>query len=461
MRRRMPPPINLSGLDPDTALHVRIFQRLREHIVAGSLPPGGPLPSTRGLADSLRVSRGSVVAAYERLQADGWITTRQGSGAIVAERPPLQATPRARLPRCAEAPPFAMGVPALDLFPLVTWNRLQSRRWRSMPRTALQEGPSTGWQGLREAIAGYLALARGLRVEPRQVIVINSLRSGLDLTIRALGLAGAAGVVEDPAYFGFTELLRLNGVRCLPRPVDAYGMADPAIGVSEEARFALVSPACQFPTGFTMAPGRREALLNWISEGRWLIEEDHDWEWSDAPRPLAVSAPASTVYLHSFSRVLFPSLRISCVIPPLDRLEEFARARASMDGHSNTPNQMVLADFLSQGHYEDHIRRCREAYGERREAFMSAAAALSEQIHLDFGGSGMQVRGHLRAGSSEAIVLQAAACAGVELEGGSRFRQSIVNPPEVYFGFGGYSRAAIQRGVQALRSALRDLPRAA
>ncbi len=430
-------------------------------IVDGWVARGARLPSTRQLAMEMGISRGVVVAALEDLQADGWLFSRSGSGTFVAEtRPGAESSvaPVSMLDNPAPLQSFAVGVPGLDLFPTRVWGRLQERRWGDLPPHALQEGDSAGWSGLRAAIAGHLRLSRGIRCKPSQVIVTNSIRAAIFLCAQVLGRRSAPVWVENPGYFGITDAVSAAGLKAAPVPVDEEGLRiSDGLTMAPDANLAVVTPHAQFPTGVEMSPDRRAALAAWAeaNEG-WIIENGYESEISlnsVRPNPVFGEATDRVIYVNSFHRVLYPGLRIGYAVLPEQLVAPIAAARAFIDGHSNVANQMVLEDFITGGHLDDHIRTCREVYRERRACLASALTGpLSEALELQPGGGGSHVVAAVRGRQDARDACRAAAAHGIDLTPMSQCMSADQIDPRVLLGFAAFKPPAIRGACRRLLS---------
>lgn len=439
-------------------LHAQLVSGLRRIIVEGALSPGAKLPPSRRLAADLGVSRNTVVTAIEQLAADGLLDLRRGSGAYVALSIPHAAGKTARaLPGDAEQPPFMPGVPALDLFPLEAWSKLQWRRWRQMPRAGLQEGHSAGWSGLRWSIASHLRLTRGVQCEPEQVIVTNGTRAAVYLAARALAKPGDSAWVESPGYFGARDALAATGLRPISVPMDEQGLdVAEAERLDPDARFAFVTSHCQMPTGVVLSPMRRRALQAWAERSNaWIIDDGYDSETmlgQDRPKPLMADGCSNAIYVNSFNKVMFPSLRIGYAVVPPQLVERFAAARHVMDAHSNVANQMVLHDFIESGRFDEHLRVCRQAYTERRDALIES---LDRHLGGWFGSPPRPAGLHLIAGAPThvdlPVLIERAAIAGVDLTTMAQFTQHP-DPDERRFllGYAGYSPLSLRKAVARL-----------
>ncbi len=414
MRPPYPSPISwldLSGFE-DEGLQAGLFRQIRSAILSGLLKPSMALPSTRALARDLGVARQTVVLAYERLSAEGYIETAKRSATRVSrvlpeallhaaprgpgERRAKQATSAAGLSRrgaaianltITPAQPgaslLAPGVPALDAFPWRIWEALSGELSRSHPTELLGYGDPRGYRPLREAIATYLAPARGIACEPDQVLITTGSQQAIDLVARLLADPDDQAWVEEPAYVAGRNALQAAGLRTISIDVDEEGL-DPSIGEARapKARLALVSPSHQYPLGVVMSLRRRLALLDWAERNdAWILEDDYDSEFRYSGRPLQPLAALSTggrvIYVGTFSKLLAPALRLGFLIAPPNLVDAFATARGLMDRHSPGPSQAVLAEFIHRGHLASHVRRMRGLYEQRRNALMDALAEHS------------------------------------------------------------------------------------
>src|SRR5215208_4673656 len=410
------------ALDAESAetLYRQVYRAIRAAILEGRLGPRTRLPSTRGLARDLGVSRSTVVQAYEQLRAEGYVDGRIGSGTRVSAMVPdsllrlhdargarpappalssgaggtaggtagvaagafagrpsargeaLAAVPRRLLDVRWLAPrAFRGGVPAVDVFPVEIWGRLMARRWRLTPPRLLSYGDPFGHPPLRAAVAEYLNAARGVRCTPEQVLITAGSQQALDLCARTLLDPGDRAWVEDPGYLGARGAIVAAGAQPVPVPVDAEGL-DVAAGRERcpRARLAFVTPSRQLPLGMTMSASRRLALLEWAARaGAWVIEDDYDSEFRYASRPLAalqgLDPHGCVLYVGTFSKVMFPSLRLGYLVVPPRLAEAFAAARHFADYCPPYLEQAVMSDFITEGHFERHIRRMRTIYRER------------------------------------------------------------------------------------------------
>ena len=385
-------------------LQRQICASIQRAILDGVVGPGSRLPSSRALADDLGVSRTTTLLAVQQLQAEGYLTGRRGSGTFVAAELPddlmsRRATRPTRMkhptlsrrgtalvaaPQGAhrlDGPPraFRIGTPGVDLFPVALWSRLASRRLRAITPTQLDYGEPAGLRALREAIAHHVQPARGTQCEADQILIVAGAQQGLELISRVLLDPGDRVWMEEPGYPGARSALLGAGARILPVPVDAEGL-DVAMGARRagDARLVYVTPSHQYPLGVPMSLARRLALLHWASRARaWVIEDDYDSEFRYGARPVpclhGLDVDGRVIYVGSFSKTLFPSLRLGFLIVPPDLQEGLVAARAAADQHPPVLDQSILADFLVEGHFARHLRRMRVAYRERLEALTAAA----------------------------------------------------------------------------------------
>ena len=476
-------------------LEQQLYDALRSAILAGRLSAGARLPSTRNIARELEVSRNTVLAAFDRLLAEGYVVTRVGSGTRISSALPddlLRASRstrvpagsgRSRLRRVAlsahassllEMPadvlptggrrrPFRFGSPDVTAFPLRAWSRLEQAEWRRATARDLEYAPPEGLPELRRAIAAYTGLARGTRCSAGQVIVLSSAQQALDLTVRLLLDAGDEAWLEDPGYRGARAALMAAGATIVPVAVDADGLdVAAAVRGAPRARLAYVTPANQFPTGATMSLARRLALLDWARTGsHWIVEDDYDSEFRYDSRPLAclqgMDDLGRVIYVGTFSKSLCPGLRLAFVIVPDDLVDAFRVLRQWSDGHPPTISQRVLVRFLEDGHYERHLRAMRVVYAERQQALLAAAdRMLAEHIELAPVAGGLHCVGTLRDRSLEASrVAGMAARQGVELLPLSVFCLRRPSRERLLFGFAPFAPRETVVAIRRLAAALR------
>jgi len=413
-------------------LYRRLYRRIREGVLNGAIAPGTRLPSARTLAREEGISRNTVESALQQLRAEGFLVRRVGSGTYVRSdiRPallrPLEAAvaavsgaPRSgslrRLSRRGEQAgatsssdtetpaglSFSPCLPGLEAIPLDSWKRIAARQVRRGPASLLAPPPA-GLPALREAIAGYANMNRGVRCSPEQVVVLNSTQQAIDLTARLLLDPGDDVWFEDPGYVSARNALLAAGARLIAVPVDDGGFdVARAASLAPSARLAYVTPSHQYPLGVTLSLTRRLELLEWAARsGAWVLEDDYDSELRYEGRPLAslqgMDGSGRVIYAGTFNKILFPTLRLAYLVLPPELVEPFARAKELADGSASPLHQATLAEFISEGHFSIHLRKVRELYRERRDRLLSVASdVLPSDVRLGPADSGMHVALHL------------------------------------------------------------------
>ncbi|MBD0369919.1 MAG: PLP-dependent aminotransferase family protein [Pyrinomonadaceae bacterium] len=382
-------------------IYLQIYEAFRTRIVHRELRPGQPVPSTRQLARELRVSRFPVLNAYAQLLAEGYFESRIGAGTFIASSLPEESSRQKRKAAVTSAPgprsiaartstlpryekpswakglgPFQVGHPELEAFPLKTWAKLAARHFRNMRRSELQYGEAMGLEALREVLAVYLRTSRAVQCEADQIMIVSGSQQALDIATRVLLNAGAPVWVEEPGYWLVHHVLKAAGCQPVPVPVDDEGLDVYAgIKLNPEARAAFVAPSHQYPLGVTMSAARRLQLLEWAqTAGAWIVEDDYDSEYRYESAPISslqgLDTNSRVIYIGTFSKVLFPSLRLGYIVIPPDLLDRFAAVRQSMDLCPPPINQAVLTEFIREGHFARHLRKMRQLYGERRRVLV-------------------------------------------------------------------------------------------
>ena len=483
------PPIALDA-NGATPLYAQVSDWFRRAIIEGQLRPGQRVPSTRNLALELRISRIPVLSAYEQLHAEGYLETFTGAGTCVARDIPDDALrhqhPETKLPRAAAAtitvepaprrvsqrvaalrtPPapwltsrgaFRIGVPALDQFPFELWAKLVSRHSRNLPLDIMGYGDAVGYLPLREAIAEYLGTVRGVRCDATQVVITTGSQQGLQICGQVLLDAKDRAWMEDPGYRGGRQALMAAGAKIIPVPVDQEGL-DVAEGIRRcrNARAVYITPSHQFPLGTTMSAARRMQLLNWASRtGAWIIEDDYDSEFRFGGRPVTSLQGLDTddrvIYVGTFSKVMFPAMRLGYVVVPKDLIEPFTVVRDAADTFSSTLYQLVMTDFIRDGHFARHIRRMRTVYMERRSAVLDAIDQyIGDRLEVIGADAGMQLSALLPHGIDDVEVTKKAAEKGVSVR---PLSTCYVEPPQrcgLILGYGGTTTHEIREGIRKL-----------
>ena len=381
----------------------RLYDALQQSIQAGMVAPGTRLPASRDLAKELGVSRNTVMAAYEQLQSEGYLSTRAGSGTFVsavlpesdlsAIAPPAsegRSTDGITLSRRGEQllnragasqrqwGAFMPGVPDVRHFPQKTWRKISRRLNLRLPVETLSYSQHGGYAPLQQALADYLRVARSVKCTPEQILITSGTHQSLDLLAKMLCNPGDRVWVEEPGYWGHRSVLEINGLETVPVTVDDEGLTLPA----EEAhvsppRLICVTPSHQYPTGAVMGLARRKALLDRAQAwGSLIVEDDYDSEFRFGENPVpalqGLAQAGNVIYLGTFSKTLYPGLRTSYMVLPdsLTARLKIAHSELYRGGYGLT--QLTLAEFIREGHYAAHVRRMRQLYSQRREALVTA-----------------------------------------------------------------------------------------
>lgn len=480
--------------DADTPLHQQIDRAFRRAILEGRLAGGSRIPSSRALAEQLDVSRLTVVSAFEQLTAEGYLESRVGSGTTVTralpadrfkdqrsggrkpaiERRPIRLsrrgtaiaafTPR-REAQQGVARPFRLGAPALDVFPYAEWIRISTACRKRIGREFLGYGEPAGYRPLREAIAAYLGPARGVRCTAENVVILSGAQQGFGVALRILTDPGDSVWVEDPGYAGARGAAVAAGVRPLPIPVDGEGLTLNKRTASSPPRLAFVTPSHQFPLGMTMSLARRLALLEWAGQSdAMIVEDDYGSEYRYTGRPLAALQGLDTqdrvIYVGTFSKVLFPALRLAYAVLPVHLAGAFAAVKGILDGHATLLEQATVAEFVAAGHFTRHIARMRSLYRERQEALLDAARRrLEGLLDVQPTATGMHLVAWLPPHSDDCAIARAAATVGIEMAPLSSFRVQVSGPPGLILGFASSSPPAIETATAALAALLDEKAR--
>ncbi len=456
----------------DLPLHEQLVRTLRGAILAGHLPQHSRLPASRMLAGDLGISRSTVELAYGRLEAEGYLVRKVGAGSFVAlaavcpaPRPPQSAAGLSRRGQemaaggaCHDTPhigtSFASSQPDPRLFPHGLWGRLMQQQWRQQGERWMNYGDPQGLPELRSVISSYLVQSRGVVCEPDQILILTSSQQGILLATQLLIDVGDTVWVEDPGYPGARTAMESAGARVHPVPVDGEGL-NPQ-GHHPAPRLIYTTPAHQYPLGVPMSLPRRMALLNEAERhGAWILEDDYDGEYQYDQRPLpalqGLDAQGRVIYVGTFSKVLFGSLRLAYLVLPRPLMSAFCRARAAFDGHSNQLQQAVTADFIRAGHFATHLRQSRLIYQSRRDLLLSELASHCPQVTPVYSGAGLQCTVLLPVGG-EARWTTSANTSGIGLRPLGQF---YLGPPGLegwLLGFGALDNQTLRRLCRQLGS---------
>jgi GntR family transcriptional regulator / MocR family aminotransferase len=482
---------------PGTPATRWLYAALRAGILEGRLRPGARLPATRELARHYGLSRGTIVGAFEQLKSEGYVEASVGSGTYVMRvipdrflevaRPARVQSPAQRIqPRRVSnyarrvrpfgnleggpARAFRTNQPALDLFPTTLWAQVAGRCLRQASTNHLLGCGPMGYRPLQEAVADYLTTSRGVQCVPEQVAIVSGVQEALDLVARLFLDPGDRVAMEDPGYIGARLVVEAFGATVVPVPLDDEGMI---LGDSplKGARLVYVTPAHQFPLGVSMSLPRRLALLEWArTSGAPIFEDDYDSEYRYSRRPVpalqGLDRHGQVLFAGSFSKVLFPSLRLGYLVVPLDLVDCFAATQSVTNRHAPLLEQAVLADFISGGHFGRHIRRMREVYAERLSVLLECAKErLAGLLEISGVEAGLQTVGWLRGGIDGKAAARAAAPRDVEVVPLGRYGLRRLERDGLQLGFAAVDIQEIRRGVRdlavALEGEVRAFPRAA
>jgi GntR family transcriptional regulator/MocR family aminotransferase len=439
-----------SGLD----LHVELTgprvraaleTALRQAVQTGRLAAGTRLPASRTLAADLGVARNTVADVYGQLVAEGWLTARQGSGTRVAEHPaaepPAVAAPAVTVPDSGESPRYSLkaGLPDLSEFPRTAWLAAARKAVTAAPSGAFGYGDPRGQPELRAALAAYLARARGVRAAADQIVICSGFTQGLSLVGRVLAGSGAAAVgVEAYGHRQHREVLEAAGLRALPVPVDPLGAV---IGQVPDCAALLLTPAHQFPLGVALAPLRRNQAVAWAARtGALIIEDDYDGEFRYDRRAIGAMqalAPEHVIYAGTASKTLAPAVRLGWLVVPRRMLADVLSAKERADRHGSSLDELTLAEFITSGGYDRHVRRSRLRYQRRRDRLLAALARALPDPRVTGVAAGMHAVLHLPPGMGEAETVAAAAARGLALDGMRDYRMPTVDYPDaLVIGYG-------------------------
>lgn len=458
---------------------------LRSGILAGHLAPGTRLPATRDLASQYGLSRGTVVTAFAQLRAEGYTAPRTGSGTYVCRTIPEQLLKAGRA-RAQQDPEtrrritskflrqirsenylekpstraFRANQPALDLFPTTLWAQVAGRRLRRATALDLLACGAMGYKPLQAAVADYLNTSRGVKCAPEQVAIVSGMQEAMYLAGRMFINPGDRVCIEDPGYGGAAGVFQALGAKLTPVRVDEQGMTVPSARL-RNVRLVYVTPAHQYPLGITMSLARRMELLKWTrSNDSVILEDDYDSEYRYAGRPMpalqGLDVQGVVLFAGSFSKVMFPSLRLGYLVVPPDLVDAAAKIKSLTSRHAPVLEQAILADFITDGHFARHIRRMREVYAERLGVLLEGAerhtGGLLEIPNVE---GGLQTVAWLNPGVDAKRVARAAAERNVEVIALSEFCRGGQLRQGLQLGFAAVGPKEIERGLKELRNILK------
>ena len=482
------PPI-LIDTRSETPVYRQISLWFQHAISTGHLQPGQRIPSTRALARELRVSRPSVVSAYEVLLLDGYLQSFVGAGTRVAQTPPAEPFRTASSPAPKGSSPAAtlsadrkiskraasmrgpaqvwlenlagcrFSTPALEQFPIDIWSRLLNRHTRRNSADVMGYSDPMGFRPFREALAEYLGAFRAVKCRPEQILVTTGSQQGLQIAALALLDPNDLVWIEEPGYPGARQVFSAAGAQPIPIPVDDHGL-DVEYGERRypEVRAAYVTPAHQFPRGVTLSPARRFALLSWAARaGAWILEDDYDSEFryreSSIPSLQGADTASRVIYVGTLSKVMFPALRLGFLVIPEDLVAIFSTVRNANDTFASMLYQMAMTDFIREGHFARHIRKMRSLYAQRREELVAAiAATLPGTLQVVGDNAGVQLLALLPQGADDVAIAIEAARRGIAVKALSQCCIKPTNRTGLILGFGNISPREIDETVLSLNS---------
>ena len=448
--------------DDGVPLHRQLEQELRAAIRSGRLAPGGVVPSTRGLAGQLGLSRGVVVEAYEQLVAEGYLTSQPGGTTRISERvadatpaspSPPPSTPEVRID-------FGYGRPDVAQFPRTAWLRSVRRVLNEAPNDRLAYLDTRGAGELRVALADYLNRVRGTCADAERVVICNGFAQAIVLLAQALRARGKTRIaVESPGQA--IDLRRVGdmlGLTIIPIPVDEDGIRVDALARAG-ADLVVLTPAHQFPTGAVLSPERRAGLVCWAIDNDGLIlEDDYDAEYRYDREPIGAMqglAPEHVVYAGSASKTLAPGLRLGWMIAPDDLVGDLAAIKESVDRGSPSMEQLAFADFVARGEFDHHLRRMRPVYRARRDVLLAAIARHLPGLEPCGASAGLHVIAWLPSGMDEARIAESAAAEGVALSGLARYYDDPATARQgLLFGYGRVTESEIEEGIRIVAKGL-------
>lgn len=442
-------------------LYLQLYRRYRDAISVGKLRPGDRVPSVRSLASELKLARGTVEAAYQMLANEGYVEARGAAGTVVSTQVGGLAkrdsgsnavTPRENSSAFSKASatnalPFELGLPALDAFPRKVWARLAGHSVRTLETTAMAYPNPAGYQPLRHAVATYLGISRGITCAPEQVFITAGYRGALDLVRSTLLSAGDVGWFEDPGYLFARQFLERAGMCLAPVPVDEEGLN---VGLGKQrapnARFVVVTPTHQSPMGVALSLSRRLELLAWAGRRAWIIEDDYDSEFRYHGRPLpalkSLDQDERVLYTGTFSKVLFPGLRLAYLVVPHSQVDKFRETVRHMPGPGSIVVQATVADFLEQGHFGRHLRKMKSLYAARRGFVVDALKeTFQTELNVQPQAGGIHILAHLKAQLDDRKFAKAAQAEGLAVRALSDWRICGSKQGGLLMGFANFATA--------------------
>ena len=472
----------------NTPLYRQLYNNFRQSILNGKFSPGQKLPGTRSLAAELNISRNTVVLAFEQLLLEGYLKGKIGSGTFVNEIPDNILNVKEKVNRkksgkkistnlinqlgspeliqrntsSEQIIPFQNGVPSLDEFPIKTWVKLNNQTAKTTSEVQLGYGDAAGYWPLREEIASYLRTYRAVNCNAEQIIIVNGSQQGLDLVMRVLLNPGDYVWHEDPGYFGARASMLFAGAKIFPSPLDDEGLdVEYSSKKYLPPRLIYTTPSHQFPLGYTMSISRRIQVLQYASKNDcWIIEDDYDSEFRYSGNPLpslqGMDKNSCVLYLGTFSKVLFPGLRLGyLVLPDPEMLNLFVSAKSMMDRQSPTFEQIITSQFLKEGYFTKHIRKMRILYKERQEFLIKEVEKeIGNLIKLKSSEAGMHLIAWLPENFDEIKISKKAKENNLIVYPVSEYVLKFKQKPGLFLGYTAFDKNKLKAGVQKLKKVL-------
>lgn len=468
-------------------LHHQLYRQIRDELRSGNFR-SSRLPSSRTLAADLGVSRITVNLAFSELHEEGYLVTKTGSGTFVADplpeaflsadkpgEPPevkqeahvskrVKSLPDLRVGQefdygpTGAAPGILLqsGIPAVDEFPLATWERLRAQLLAKKGANLLRYGSNRGDADLRKAVAAYLCDFRGAHCHPDQILIVAGMQQAMLISTMAVLDRGEVAWIEDPGFHQARRVFALAGATIVPRPVDQDGMVVEGAPSRQRPKLIYLTPSHQFPLGVTMSLKRRKAVLAFAQKrGAYILEDDYNAEFRFTGPPLpclqGLDRAGRVIYAGTMSKILYPSLRLGYLLVPAPLADAVAKLRTAIDQHSPTIDQATLARFITEGFYLSHVRRMRKIYSERREVFIEEFnKLLGDRFTLDMADAGLHALAWFRSEKDVPVIQRAAAGLGVKISLLSYFCIDAKLPPALLLGFAAWTPAQIREGLRRL-----------
>jgi GntR family transcriptional regulator/MocR family aminotransferase len=471
-------------------LYQQLAEELRHAVLQKRLKPNQKLPPSRALAKSLAISRATVTQSYEQLLSEGYFKARCGSGTFVCSQLPdaylqpalidqaasglielkmlsrfgadLLAVDRLEIPEPQAEISFRFGNPAAAQFPIELWRRLLSRHCHNSAALLNYMPDAAGYVPLRMAIADYLGRSRAVRCSAEQIMIVNGSQQALDLIARLTINPGDWVAVEDPGYWGARHCFQGQGAKLQAVSVDAEGLDVAALSQYHQTfKLLYVTPSHQFPTGVTLSLSRRLAVLQWAQQtGTLILEDDYDSEYRYGDRPIpslqGLDSNNTVIYMGTFSKTLFPSLRIGYLVVPTAWIPVVSRVKWLCDRQSPTLEQYALTDFIAEGHFERHIRRMRHLYDHRRQVLVNALKDyFGSRVSILGESAGIHLMAKIETALSDEAAIQKAAIAGIGMISAQGYYLTAPKTGEFIFGYAQLDETQIEQGIQKLAQVLK------